>query len=100
MSRPTLKNRTASKYMMLAAGIIFPAALLIYSADAAQVSKRRAKRPAPAAKAASVSYEKEIAPLVAKYCLGCHSGPSAASGVSLDKYKTLASVTKDRELWD
>ncbi len=80
---------------------MIPAALLVYGADAAQVSKKRSRRASTASAAGGrPSYEREIAPLVAKYCVGCHQGASPPAGVSLDKYKTTAAVLKDHDVWD
>ncbi len=91
------------KRLGLAAGITLPAVLLIFSADAAQVRKKKRSAEgsmSSAMKMVSVSYEKSAAPLVAKYCLACHTGAKAASGVSLDKFKTTAQVIKGRDVWD
>jgi hypothetical protein len=44
-------------------------------------------------------FTSEVQPLVAKYCLGCHSGANAKGDVALDKYRDAAAVGKDRDLW-
>lgn len=95
-----------SRAAVLAAGIILPAALLVYGADAAQVSKKRTRNTATrpimskAAASAQAGFAKDITPLLKKYCIACHSGPNAQSGVALDKYKTMAAALKDRDTWD
>jgi mono/diheme cytochrome c family protein len=103
MIRPNqLSSFPFSRGVVLAAGIFLPAALLVYGADAAQVSKRRARSHSASSAASStqVSFDKNVAPLLKKYCLSCHSGTSAQSGVALDKYKSVATILKDRDTWD
>ena len=39
-----------------------------------------------------VSYEKDVKPLIAKYCLRCHSGDRPKGGLSLDGFSTVASL--------
>lgn len=95
--------RQLRKVILLSVGILVPAALLVYGADASQVSRKRSRQissTTSSSKSAQLTFDKDILPLVKKYCLGCHSGVKPASGVALDKYKTMAAVTKDRELWD
>lgn len=49
---------------------------------------------------AAPTFAKTIRPLVAKYCVGCHSGASPSAGIGLDKFTTEASVQADRATWD
>ena len=44
-------------------------------------------------------FEKEIRPLLAKYCLGCHEGTKAKAGVELASCRTEASVLQSRKIW-
>src|SRR5687768_12493616 len=44
-------------------------------------------------------FEKEVRPLLAKYCLGCHEGAKAKAGVELASFRTEASVLKSRKVW-
>ncbi len=54
----------------------------------------------PADPPAKVDYQKQIAPLVKKYCHGCH-GPKKQEGeMALHKYATEASVLKDQKTWE
>src|SRR5262249_49391870 len=49
---------------------------------------------------ASSAFEREAAPLITKYCVGCHAGSGAAAGVALTGYKDAASVVKGRAVWE
>ncbi|NBO91945.1 MAG: DUF1592 domain-containing protein [Planctomycetia bacterium] len=46
------------------------------------------------------SYERDIAPLVTKYCFECHSGSKKRGGIVLDREKTDAAILKNRVLWE
>lgn len=46
----------------------------------------------------AVSFD-QVAPLVAKYCVGCHGGEKPRAGVALDKYKDEAMVKEGRQVW-
>lgn len=47
----------------------------------------------------SVSYERDIRPLLAKKCFECHNTGNPKGGVNLDNYKEQARVIKDGQLW-
>ncbi len=57
----------------------------------------------PAARAANTSldrqFEQTVRPFVAKYCTGCHSGPTPAAQFDLKAYTTLETVTRDYPRW-
>jgi hypothetical protein len=55
---------------------------------------------ADAKQAEKLSYSKQVAPLVAKYCVTCHGGDKPRAGISLDKFKAEADVLKDRKVWE
>lgn len=57
-------------------------------------------RPAGARPPASPSYEKQVLPLLKKYCVPCHSGPSAPAGLNLAAYSTRESVVKHLAVWE
>ncbi len=61
-----------------------------------------AQTPRPAKKAAVSAdpFAKEVAPLIQKYCVSCHTGASPAGGVSLANDKTLSAVLKNRSVWE
>ena len=40
-------------------------------------------------------FDQTVRPFVAKYCLGCHSGQSAAAQFDLKAYTSLTTVTRD-----
>ncbi|MDX1951986.1 MAG: DUF1592 domain-containing protein [Verrucomicrobiota bacterium] len=51
-------------------------------------------------KAKRISYEKEIKPLLVKYCYDCHGNGKKKGGLSLDKFTDLASIAQDRKSWE
>ncbi len=46
------------------------------------------------------SYASSIKPLVAEYCVGCHSGDKAPGGVDFAKYSSNTSVIDDSGVWE
>ena len=44
-------------------------------------------------------FEQTVRPFVAKYCVGCHSGPTPAAQFDLKSYTTLGMVTRDYPRW-
>ncbi|HXA49816.1 MAG TPA: DUF1592 domain-containing protein [Candidatus Acidoferrum sp.] len=44
-------------------------------------------------------FDETVRPFVAKYCLGCHSGQSAAAQFDLKAYTSLTTVTRDFPRW-
>ncbi|MDQ1469044.1 MAG: hypothetical protein QOJ99_524, partial [Bryobacterales bacterium] len=57
----------------------------------------------PAAQAANPvlerKFQRTVRPFVNKYCVGCHSGDSAAANLDLKAYATADSVIKDHPRW-
>lgn len=49
---------------------------------------------------ASPSFETSVRPLLVKHCLPCHSGENPRAGLSLEKFRTAASVTQASNLWE
>lgn len=47
----------------------------------------------------SISYERDIRPLLAQKCFECHNTGNPKGGVNLDNYKEQARVIKDGQLW-
>ncbi|HEU5145565.1 MAG TPA: DUF1592 domain-containing protein [Chryseosolibacter sp.] len=47
----------------------------------------------------SITYERDIRPLLAKKCFECHNTGNPKGGVNLDNYKEQARVIKDGQLW-
>ena len=58
----------------------------------------RAATPDPAAMPAV--FEKDVTPLLQKYCYDCHGIGKHKGDVALDGYKTVADVEKDRPTWE
>ncbi len=57
----------------------------------------RAGETKPASKPA---FDKEIAPLVAKYCSSCHGEKKPRARIDLTKYKQEEDILKDRQVWE
>ncbi|NQV28940.1 MAG: DUF1592 domain-containing protein [Rhodopirellula sp.] len=49
--------------------------------------------------AAVVSFEKEIVPLLQKYCVKCHQGEKPKGEFDLTHFKTVEQIKKSREEW-
>jgi hypothetical protein len=45
-------------------------------------------------------FDQTVRPFVAKYCLGCHSGQSAAAQFDLKAYTSVTTVTRDFPRWN
>lgn len=59
--------------------------------------------PEPAADEAAkspITFESHIVPLVQKYCVGCHGGMRPRARLSLELYKTDASLADDLKVWE
>jgi len=52
-----------------------------------------------AARARGDGFETGVKPLVARYCLDCHSGAEPGGGVDLGRYASAADVAADPEPW-
>ncbi len=47
----------------------------------------------------NVSYANKIAPMMTKYCTGCHSGPSPSAGISLTTYANVKAYGQNGRLY-
>ncbi|MDX2248048.1 MAG: c-type cytochrome domain-containing protein [Bacteroidia bacterium] len=47
----------------------------------------------------NVTYSAMVAPLMSKYCTGCHSGTSASGGISLNSYSGVSAVATNGKLY-
>jgi hypothetical protein len=54
---------------------------------------------AAAAPGATPSFDGDVKPLLAKYCLDCHTGKDAEGGISLDECTEAAARSTDRRTW-
>lgn len=71
--------------------------------NASAASQKTKKKPAPVTKpvaASTPSFEREVLPLVQKYCVGCHTAPNGAGGINLSNDKTFTAALKGRVAWD
>lgn len=50
--------------------------------------------------AKDLALEKEIQPLLKRYCFECHNDQKAKGELSLEKFNTLESIRKDRKKWE
>ncbi len=50
--------------------------------------------------AVHASFEKDVSPLLQKYCYDCHGNGKSKGDVALDVYKSVADVEKDRLTWE
>jgi mono/diheme cytochrome c family protein len=79
--------------------LALPASGMLTAAAPVKKAPARAAKPA-AVKPAADTFRKDVAPVLQKYCVGCHGGNSPAAGVTLATYKDTASVIKERSLWE
>ena len=86
---------------------LLPTTMLLYAASSQARTTGRTPRSAAAKssatvgkKAISAGFSHDVLPVVQKYCLGCHSGKSAAAGIDLSTAKDASSVSKNRSMWD
>src|SRR4051794_10032106 len=88
--------------LLLLLSFALPSSLVLYAANAAQPGKQARKRATSSAGKSAVTdtFAQEVAPLVQKYCTGCHSAKNGAAGISLGATRTLAAVLKERDTWD
>jgi mono/diheme cytochrome c family protein len=59
-----------------------------------------AQAQAPKTAAGSSSYKAQVAPIVAKYCVGCHGAEKPKGGVNLAAFATEGSALKDLKTWE
>lgn len=57
------------------------------------------KKPAPKADPNKPSFEKDVAPVVTKYCVSCHAGKDAPGGVTIPKGVTATQALKAGATW-
>lgn len=47
----------------------------------------------------TADYEKEVRPLLQKFCVGCHGVKDGAGGITLDLASGIAGIQKDQQTW-
>ena len=52
-----------------------------------------------AAEAESATYQKDVLPLLQKYCYGCHGNGRRKADLALDAFKNEADILKQHEVW-
>jgi mono/diheme cytochrome c family protein len=81
--------------------LVLPAAGALFAAAPSHVYSKSAAKPALAAGATRPdTFPREVAPLVQKYCVGCHGANNPPAGVSLVGFHDTASVLKARNIWE
>jgi mono/diheme cytochrome c family protein len=72
---------------MKRAGLLLGALVLAGSGAAAPADPQQA------------AYEKDVRPLLAKYCFGCHGGAKPKAELNLESFRDEASALKSRRTW-
>src|SRR5262249_13089455 len=88
-----------SAWKVLAGAVLFCTAFVV---SLRYFAPREPPAPPPPAAAtpAYATYERDVAPLLAKYCMRCHASDKKRGGIVLDREKDDAAVKKNRELWE
>ncbi len=66
----------------------------------ARKTRAQTKAEKKAAKAAAAAYEKQVAPLLKKYCVNCHGPKQEIGGINVTAFKDEAAVVKARDIWE
>lgn len=75
-----------------AGGTLFGAFLVTGASQAASAAQ------APQTK--KLTFEKDVMPVVDKYCGGCHAGKDASAGLDLSKYKSQGAALRQISIWE
>ncbi len=94
--RQHLERRPA--LVVLALALVLPTGLVVSAATTSHSGKAR-HATASSAESAD-TFETNVAPVVKKYCIGCHSGASAQAGVVLTREHDSAGVLSSRKRWE
>ncbi len=95
-------NATSNSFMKSSFLIMGSAALVGGIAWGAKLPARQPYVPLAAVGQANAapSFERDVKPVIAKYCLSCHAGEDAAAGLDLSQFKNVEQVLKDGETWE
>jgi hypothetical protein len=94
------EGRLGKRSSVLLLSGLLPTGLLVYAATLPMASAANPPKPKAAATSTATGFETEVAPLVRKYCIACHSGPNPSGGVNVANDKTTAAVIKNRSTWE
>jgi mono/diheme cytochrome c family protein len=86
------------RWVLGLAAVLFVA--LVVSRSAPQAAEVKPAHDPASAQADQVEFKEKIVPLLAKYCLSCHSGDNPRADLALDIYKDAAAVIKHRKVWE
>lgn len=75
-------------------------ALLALIAGSAEAAVFKSARSAKGAAHAEISYERQIVPLLDKYCFSCHGNGKKKGDFALDVYKAQADAVNDPKAWE
>src|SRR5207302_1318387 len=80
-------------------GTLLTLAITLVPCLAAYMAGRREAGAAPA-RPAKASFQRDVAPVVAKYCAACHGPTKPQAGIVLTRFKTEAAAAQSPEVWE
>src|SRR5262249_35664518 len=104
LARPP-SERSQPGAALMTRRVAFPTlSLTLVSVLLFQAAPRADDPPQPAKSATKdaepVTFSKQVAPLLNKYCTKCHGGDKPKAGLALDKFSDEASVLKAAKTWE
>lgn len=75
-------------------------ALVAFAAGSADAAVFKSARSSKGSAHAEISYEKQIVPLLDKYCYSCHGNGKKKGDFALDIYKAQADAVNDPKAWE
>lgn len=75
-------------------------ALVAFAAGSAEAAAIKPARSSKGSAHAEISYEKQIVPLLDKYCYSCHGHGKKKGDFALDIYKAQADAVNDPKAWE
>lgn len=75
-------------------------ALVAFAAGSVEAATTKSARSAKRTASAEISYEKQIVPLLDKYCYSCHGNGKKKGDFVLDVYKAQADAVNDPKAWE
>jgi hypothetical protein len=80
---------------VVVAMLVGPALVPLEAAPFGKSAKSR-----PTGSQTAISYDKQIRPVLDRYCFSCHGNGKTKGDISLDGYKTDAEAINDRQMWE